>query len=146
MDSGLSNRKSFIMGLVYSLTTPVGIAIGERPAGGAVCVGVCVGGGGGCQWGPEPAAAAAYSCAPRLGALANHYTLAPARSQISPTHPSCSSPPGIGVYQSFNSNDTTTLMVQGIFDSISTGILIYVALVELISPMFTQVGGQGGVG
>ncbi|EFN54748.1 hypothetical protein CHLNCDRAFT_58029 [Chlorella variabilis] len=45
---------------------------------------------------------------------------------------------GIGMRESFNKNSTTTLMVEGIFDSISTGILIYVVLVELINPLMTQ--------
>ncbi len=40
--------------------------------------------------------------------------------------------------ESFNQNSTTTLLVEGIFDSISTGILIYVVLVELINPLMTQ--------
>lgn len=40
--------------------------------------------------------------------------------------------------ESFNQNSTTTLMVEGIFDSVSTGILIYVVLVELINPLLTQ--------
>ncbi|KAL4853107.1 40S ribosomal protein S16 [Chlorella vulgaris] len=45
---------------------------------------------------------------------------------------------GIGMRESFNQNSTTTLMVEGIFDSVSTGILIYVVLVELINPLLTQ--------
>ena len=39
---------------------------------------------------------------------------------------------------SFNANDAGTLLVEGVFDSISTGILVYVVLVELINPMMTQ--------
>lgn len=46
---------------------------------------------------------------------------------------------GIGVHESFNHNSTTALYVEGILDSLSTGILIYVVLVELINPMMTQV-------
>ncbi|KAL4450157.1 hypothetical protein ABPG77_010826 [Micractinium sp. CCAP 211/92] len=45
---------------------------------------------------------------------------------------------GIGMRESFNENSETTLFVEGIFDSISTGILIYVVLVELINPLMTQ--------
>ncbi|KAL4452479.1 hypothetical protein ABPG75_008141 [Micractinium tetrahymenae] len=45
---------------------------------------------------------------------------------------------GIGMRESFNQNAETTLFVEGIFDSISTGILIYVVLVELINPLMTQ--------
>ncbi len=40
--------------------------------------------------------------------------------------------------ETFNQNAQRTLMVEGIFDSISTGILIYVVLVELLSPLMTQ--------
>jgi zinc transporter 1/2/3 len=47
-------------------------------------------------------------------------------------------PAGIGIRKSFNQNATTTLLVEGIFDSVSTGILIYVVLVELIGPLMTQ--------
>lgn len=45
---------------------------------------------------------------------------------------------GIGMRESFNKNAETTLLVEGVFDSISTGILIYVVLVELINPLMTQ--------
>ncbi|PSC72115.1 Zinc transporter 5 [Micractinium conductrix] len=45
---------------------------------------------------------------------------------------------GIGMRESFNQNAETTLLTEGIFDSISTGILIYVVLVELINPLMTQ--------
>lgn len=41
--------------------------------------------------------------------------------------------------ETFNHNSTTALLVEGILDSFSTGILIYVVLVELINPMMTQV-------
>lgn len=37
--------------------------------------------------------------------------------------PAPSPPPGIGVRESFNQNAQTTLLVEGIFDSISTGAL-----------------------
>lgn len=72
VDSGLGAKKSFVMGVVYSLTTPVGIAI------------------------------------------------------------------GVAVRETYNGNSTAALLTEGILDSISTGILIYVVLVELINPMFTQ--------
>lgn len=72
VDSGLTHRKAFLMGIIYSLTTPTGIAI------------------------------------------------------------------GIGVRESFNQNAQRTLLVEGIFDALSSGILIYVVLVELMSPMMTQ--------
>lgn len=44
---------------------------------------------------------------------------------------------GIGIRNTYNGNDSTTLLVQGTFDAISGGILIYVALVQLITPQFT---------
>ncbi len=40
--------------------------------------------------------------------------------------------------ESFNQNAQRTLLVEGIFDALSSGILIYVVLVELMSPMMTQ--------
>ncbi|PWN52432.1 Zinc/iron permease, partial [Violaceomyces palustris] len=43
---------------------------------------------------------------------------------------------GIGVRQTFNSNDRPTLLVLGIFHSLSAGILLYTALVELIAGDF----------
>jgi zinc transporter 1/2/3 len=42
------------------------------------------------------------------------------------------------VRESYNQNSTTALLVEGIFDSISTGVLVYVVLVELLTPMMTQ--------
>ena len=65
----------------------------------------------------------------------------PADITIPPPAPPSSPPPrpaGIGIRESFNQNATTPLLVEGIFDSISTGILIYVVLVELIGPLMTQ--------
>ncbi|KAI7846040.1 hypothetical protein COHA_000407 [Chlorella ohadii] len=72
VDSGLGLWKSVMAGAIYSITTPLGIAV------------------------------------------------------------------GIAVRESFNQNAQTTLLVEGIFDAISTGILIYVVLVELITPLMTQ--------
>lgn len=72
VDSGLGLMKSVLAGAIYSITTPLGIAV------------------------------------------------------------------GIAVRESFNQNAQTTLLVEGIFDSISTGILVYVVLVELITPLMTQ--------
>ena len=41
---------------------------------------------------------------------------------------------GIGVHASFNENNSTTLLVTGILDAVSAGILIYDALVNIITP------------
>ena len=41
---------------------------------------------------------------------------------------------GIGIYQSFNANSQTTLLVTGTLDAISAGILIYDSLVNIITP------------
>ncbi|KAH8693762.1 putative plasma membrane low affinity zinc ion transporter [Talaromyces proteolyticus] len=43
---------------------------------------------------------------------------------------------GLGVRQSYPPNGRTTLIVNGVFDSISAGILIYTALVELMAHEF----------
>ncbi|CAG8668896.1 6266_t:CDS:2, partial [Racocetra fulgida] len=43
---------------------------------------------------------------------------------------------GFFVHESYNPNSETALIVQGIFDSISAGILLYAALVELIANDF----------
>eukprot|EP00887_Chlorella_sp_A99_P002159 scaffold21.g2159.t1 len=72
IDSGIGAPRAALMTLVYSLTTPTGIAI------------------------------------------------------------------GIGIRESFNQNSTATLLAEGILDSISSGILIYVVLIELLNPMMNQ--------
>jgi zinc transporter 1/2/3 len=43
---------------------------------------------------------------------------------------------GLGVHSSFDPNSSSTLITQGIFDSISAGILIYTGLVELMAHEF----------
>lgn len=43
---------------------------------------------------------------------------------------------GLGVRESFSNNSTDTLIVNGIFDSISAGILLYTGLVELMAHEF----------
>ncbi|KAK9762448.1 hypothetical protein K7432_011801 [Basidiobolus ranarum] len=40
---------------------------------------------------------------------------------------------GVGIHSSYNPNGPTALIVNGVFDSISTGILLYMAFVELMS-------------
>ncbi|KAJ1972577.1 hypothetical protein H4R34_005364, partial [Dimargaris verticillata] len=45
---------------------------------------------------------------------------------------------GIGVRYQYQSQASTTLVVQGIFDAISGGILLYTALVNLIAQEFSQ--------
>jgi zinc transporter 1/2/3 len=39
---------------------------------------------------------------------------------------------------SFNQNATRSLLTTGILDSLSAGILVYVALINLINPMMTN--------
>ncbi len=41
---------------------------------------------------------------------------------------------GLGIHQSYNENSRSNLLVTGILDSISAGILIYDALVNIITP------------
>lgn len=72
VDAGLGQAKSMLLAGIYSLTTPVGIAI------------------------------------------------------------------GIGVRSSYNPNSQTALYTEGILDSLCAGILIYVGIVELLSPLMTQ--------
>jgi zinc transporter 1/2/3 len=45
---------------------------------------------------------------------------------------------GIGISSVYNGNSTTALLTQGIFDAISAGILIYDALVNLITVNITH--------
>jgi zinc transporter 1/2/3 len=45
---------------------------------------------------------------------------------------------GIVIHSTYNGNSTSALLVQGIFDSVSGGVLIYMALVELISVEVTH--------
>ncbi|BDA47590.1 Zinc transporter 5 [Coccomyxa sp. Obi] len=44
---------------------------------------------------------------------------------------------GIGIQSTYNANSLANLVVSGVFDSVSTGILIYMALVDLIAVDFT---------
>jgi zinc transporter 1/2/3 len=41
---------------------------------------------------------------------------------------------GIFLHQSYSAESPESLLIQGIFDSLSAGVLIYTALVELMSP------------
>lgn len=43
---------------------------------------------------------------------------------------------GLGVRESFTPGSPTTLIVNGVFDSVSAGILIYTGLVELMAHEF----------
>ena len=43
---------------------------------------------------------------------------------------------GTGISSGYNSNSPVALIVEGIFDAISAGILIYMALVDLIAADF----------
>ena len=43
---------------------------------------------------------------------------------------------GIGIASSYKENSPTALLVEGIFDSTSAGILIYMSLVDLIATDF----------
>lgn len=43
---------------------------------------------------------------------------------------------GLGVRTKFNTESQTTLVINGVFDSISAGILIYTSLVELVAHDF----------
>jgi len=43
---------------------------------------------------------------------------------------------GIGITKSYNENSKSALIVEGVFDSISGGILVYMALVDLIAVDF----------
>jgi len=43
---------------------------------------------------------------------------------------------GMGISTSYNENSSSALIVEGVFDSISAGILVYMALVDLIAVDF----------
>lgn len=43
---------------------------------------------------------------------------------------------GLGIATSYNENSPKALIIEGIFDAISAGILIYMALVDLIAADF----------
>lgn len=43
---------------------------------------------------------------------------------------------GIGISSSYNEKSTRSLIVEGVFDSISAGILVYMSLVDLIAADF----------
>jgi zinc transporter 1/2/3 len=43
---------------------------------------------------------------------------------------------GIGILSTYDESSTTALLVEGIFDSVSAGILVYMSLVSLIATDF----------
>lgn len=45
---------------------------------------------------------------------------------------------GIGIRETYNGNDQSTLFVQGVFDSVSGGILLYVGLAQFVTHHFTH--------
>eukprot|EP00128_Syssomonas_multiformis_P002379 Colp12_sorted_trinity150504_noHs@6901 len=45
---------------------------------------------------------------------------------------------GIGVHETFDENSTQSLLTEGIFESVSAGVLIYTGLVELLAQQFTH--------
>jgi solute carrier family 39 (zinc transporter), member 1/2/3 len=45
---------------------------------------------------------------------------------------------GIGLASSYNENSQTALIVEGLLDSASAGILIYMSLVDLLAQDFTN--------
>jgi zinc transporter 1/2/3 len=53
---------------------------------------------------------------------------------------------GIGLHQSFNSNSTANLIIQGALDAISAGILLYDSLVNIIGPHFKSEKFNNGSG
>lgn len=64
--------------------------------------------------------------------------VSPAASpDVAPIRPAVSHA-GIGVRESFNQNATSTLLATGILDALSTGVLLYVVLVQLITPTLTD--------
>ena len=46
---------------------------------------------------------------------------------------------GIAVSATYNGDDITTNAVQGVFDSVAAGLLLYISLVQLIAEDFTRV-------
>lgn len=52
---------------------------------------------------------------------------------------------GIGISSIYNENSPTALIVEGIFDSASAGILIYMALVDLLAADFMNPRMQSNV-
>ena len=53
---------------------------------------------------------------------------------------------GLGIRSTYNANSPTALATAGVFDSISTGILIYMALVRRMNVNAVQFGASAHVG
>ncbi|KAG9250699.1 uncharacterized protein F5Z01DRAFT_343721 [Emericellopsis atlantica] len=53
---------------------------------------------------------------------------------------------GIGVLQSFNGNDPTTIIVIGSFDAVSAGILIWIGVAEMLASDWIYDGPMGNAG
>lgn len=47
---------------------------------------------------------------------------------------------GIGISSTYSANSTTSLLIEGVFDSISTGILLYMGYVNLLAIEFNLNG------
>lgn len=65
-----------------------------------------------------------------------HYVLALIFSLTTPTGVAI----GIGISSSYSANSKSSLLVEGIFDSISTGILLYMGYVNLLAIEFNLNG------
>jgi zinc transporter 1/2/3 len=65
-----------------------------------------------------------------------HYLLALIFSLTTPTGVAI----GIGISSSYSANSKSSLLVEGIFDSISTGILLYMGYVNLLAIEFNLNG------
>jgi zinc transporter 1/2/3 len=49
---------------------------------------------------------------------------------------------GIAIASSYNANSITALAVQGVFDCVAAGLLLYIALIQMIAEDFTRMDGD----
>lgn len=119
VDSGLGAARSAALGLAFSVTTPIGIVAGgcELRAGRRA----------GCARGVR--FAGLQGAVPRC--------LRP-RSPLLPCLHLPSLGAGIVLRESVSRSAALALLASGLFDALSAGVLIYVCLVELLTPMFTD--------
>ncbi len=136
VDAGLGALRCAALGVAYSVTTPLGIAIG------AACTTRCnmTRHNTGCCFIKDPSMP---SCLLLAIVCARGWTPTPlciyAKGITTQNATSARvAPAGIGIRASFNANSTTTLLATGIMDCFSAGILLYVVLVQLLTPMFTD--------
>ena len=130
MDAELSTGKAALMAAAYSVTTPLGTAVGA-PGWLGPAVHPSPGAAAWVRWPPIPPAL------PLLPPPPARRSLPPARPTTAHTE-RLRTRAGIGVREAFNASSTAALLSVGFLDALAAGVLLYVALAQLIHPGLTD--------